>query len=980
MSSPSKGMTGTIDNVLQSIFLITLRRKNSVDSSPTSFLSNSSYYFVGDVSGDDFISYDNLNELICIRLANSNEVGGAIGYLWGCYSRLVEKSSLPVIAQILEMCRKQIVSFIASCLSEDEIFGANSANSFEDLLNVLSRDDRIPRDLLRILWKELIDELILQEQFDIVSQKILSHFFEKRLSNLSWSVVDDVQSNLQCFYKLCCLDKRIAIKVATHKHFLVPAEATNLTNNRAGNTIFNMPSLKGGAVVERSTPLGCIFRISARFRDQTVVNLFKDSHKSPQNIVQGNISRLQNSLEMIHSLSHDIVLALLKASKNSMLSWMEQSLVLNQDATKDTPNQWITSSPGMLINLGAMFLKLCKKILDDESKLQKVNWDFLFHQSGVRLFGKDETKLLRGEAFGNNPVSNEETDFNFITTCFFSTLRALQLGIVSEISQYRNHMRRLQHFHAGLRDDNPNAVNALVMKITADVCLLSPTMNEDLVQFTCGFCQSLYNQLNDATSNGNQTQTDESNDLWMLERSHTKEKAIKLLTQLPETFVDACMNTLLFIAKTDSSRLSVGNMQYVLLLIVYFLRRPWAISSPHLRANFGGILYYLFLPKSFMQGEERWSANASSDSLFSHYLSELPEVFQNLAPSLLLLYGDVEKTGFYERMTHRRNIMVVLKYLWTLSAHRSAFRGIAVSNRSAEDGVSYFIRFANGLLNETNHLVSDTIEHLIDIKVINEAMNDHAGWTARTDEEREQMTSRLEEHEQHVSGASGLCLETLELLSLISSDKDIQGPFLIPEILDRFVSMLNNVLLRLTGKKSMELKVDNMHKYNFEPQKMLSLTCRTVAHFSEYSAFHEALANNGFYQEGAPLRKSIKTVQKLNLLTDDEINNLEKILKGAEDARSTSNALDHLHDDAPYEYLDPLLQTLMRDPVKLPSGNIVDRSTIAQHLLNDETDPFNRQPLTINQLEPQDKLKAEIEEWIQKQILKSAKPKLESSA
>jgi hypothetical protein len=42
--------------------------------------------------------------------------------------------------------------------------------------------------------------------------------------------------------------------------------------------------------------------------------------------------------------------------------------------------------------------------------------------------------------------------------------------------------------------------------------------------------------------------------------------------------------------------------------------------------------------------------------------------------------------------------------------------------------------------------------------------------------------------------------------------------------------------------------------------------------------------------------------------------------------------------DAPDEFLDPLLMTLMRDPVRLPtSGNIVDRSTIAQHLLNDET-------------------------------------------
>ena len=53
---------------------------------------------------------------------------------------------------------------------------------------------------------------------------------------------------------------------------------------------------------------------------------------------------------------------------------------------------------------------------------------------------------------------------------------------------------------------------------------------------------------------------------------------------------------------------------------------------------------------------------------------------------------------------------------------------------------------------------------------------------------------------------------------------------------------------------------------------------------------------------------------------------------------SLSQDLDALMADAPDEFLDPLLSTLMRDPVRLPtSGNIVDRSTIAQHLLNDET-------------------------------------------
>ena len=48
-------------------------------------------------------------------------------------------------------------------------------------------------------------------------------------------------------------------------------------------------------------------------------------------------------------------------------------------------------------------------------------------------------------------------------------------------------------------------------------------------------------------------------------------------------------------------------------------------------------------------------------------------------------------------------------------------------------------------------------------------------------------------------------------------------------------------------------------------------------------------------------------------------------------------------EDAPLDFMDPLLDTLMRDPVRLPtSKTIVDRATIAQHLLNTDTGKLNR--------------------------------------
>ena len=48
--------------------------------------------------------------------------------------------------------------------------------------------------------------------------------------------------------------------------------------------------------------------------------------------------------------------------------------------------------------------------------------------------------------------------------------------------------------------------------------------------------------------------------------------------------------------------------------------------------------------------------------------------------------------------------------------------------------------------------------------------------------------------------------------------------------------------------------------------------------------------------------------------------------------------------------VDPLMQTLMQDPVCLPSGITMDRAIIVRHLLNDPTDPFTRQPLSEDML------------------------------
>ena len=57
------------------------------------------------------------------------------------------------------------------------------------------------------------------------------------------------------------------------------------------------------------------------------------------------------------------------------------------------------------------------------------------------------------------------------------------------------------------------------------------------------------------------------------------------------------------------------------------------------------------------------------------------------------------------------------------------------------------------------------------------------------------------------------------------------------------------------------------------------------------------------------------------------------------------------------------MDTLMKDPVNLPSGIVMERSIIERHLLNSATDPFSRLPLTAEQLVPNLELKQRIQAW-----------------
>lgn len=91
-------------------------------------------------------------------------------------------------------------------------------------------------------------------------------------------------------------------------------------------------------------------------------------------------------------------------------------------------------------------------------------------------------------------------------------------------------------------------------------------------------------------------------------------------------------------------------------------------------------------------------------------------------------------------------------------------------------------------------------------------------------------------------------------------------------------------------------------------------------------------------------------IEKNNIRSAIEVEKFRSLIQKAGEIYAMNQKNEDDFADAPDEFRDPLMDTLMTDPVLLPSGVIMDRSIITRHLLNSQTDPFNRQTLTEEQL------------------------------
>jgi len=784
--------------------------------------------------GSALLTVENIAEILASRLAISPKSGqyatsgdkAFFAYLGSCHKRASEElKNMPVksndlatteeLKKILNEMKTQLVSFAASSLIYPDLFEL-AKDGPSQITHCLANSTLDPASSITIgvagknssFFGALCDELINQDlgAFETVVADILKEIKEELLQ--CETVLDSSGSNglvhISALNALCSY-KKAAIVVAKTPGFLLPEEGTPKAAEKISiqppspppgasqqqQQIFRMMAAmsgrnssylrRSGPALEKETLLGLIFRLGVPMDNKSVTEQFQGIAKRSRNNIKNTTDGLRRQLRVYQDSVHIFLKSLITAGENArtpVLQWITDALLVNVGATALRPDKTKVSNPQTLQNIAVVLLKLCERFMDDPSRIHP---GFVWSEEdngGIFATSGDDVVSRLGE---NAESCTEPYDARnkFIPQCFFLCARALHLSVVAGASQHTNILRQVNHTAWNLRQRNLDVANdnnfnyILSIQFANEVSMLAPELVIDSLRFF-NLTAAFLTQTND-----------------------------KALPHMPEHLVSDICEYLAFVSKHAEKQMEGVDLGNIFKVVVKLLSPQYAslVRNYNLRAKLGDVLHDVYLPPD-SNGRSSLSSQICCDprSGGQPYLISDADAQESLAPSLLLLYGEVEHTGYYEKMGHRANIASLLQFLWASKEHRNAFRRITQNKTS-------FITFANGIMNEMNSLIVTVMEKLPEIRRVQLQMANPTEWGAVPEEERETISSRHEENEQEVKRALPLCNKTLKMLGFLSTDSDIRSLFLLDELCPRLVNMLLHVLTKLVGAKGMELKV-----------------------------------------------------------------------------------------------------------------------------------------------------------------------------
>ncbi|XP_076046927.1 ubiquitination factor E4A [Oratosquilla oratoria] len=712
-----------------------------------------------------------------------------------------------------------------------------------------------------------------------------------------------------------------------------------------------------------------------------------DYFHEPSSLTHQSLKTVEESIwfaqNNLNEKTYRIFYSILKSSpeaKHKLLLWLEQCLMTNGERSGIWNIQRETDSAncvcdGFMVNLGAVLLQLSQPFTQDISagKILKIDPTFCSAKRGsddelckrgtyVGQLGK-ETCLVPCEEGQERPSKD---NYSFITTCFFLTHRAIYLGtqvVLQKLMKLSQDVGRIQHEFQEAQLQNSPALSFIRMQtesrmtqfLSYKAAAFQPSIIDMQVQFLAATSEWLVQiALCNVDDFCTLTQL-QPLDVQRLSEDMTPHHYLQCI---PEFMVETVRETMRALKHYNAKLLHSGAIHcvpHLMSFILVFMGSPGLMKNPHHRAFLAECLETL-LPDQNASG-------LLGDFVASLFTSH-PGA-QHMVPALLNVFVSIEMTGmsvaFEEKFNYRRPMYEIMKYLWDIPEHSQRFRIMAEEALANMEAARppLFLRFINLLINDAIFLLDEGLMFMTQLRDLEEQRENE--WPSLPADQRRERESSMQ-HTTLLARFHNLQgRETIKVL--VKLTKEISHMFTHKTLVDRVAAMLNHFLAHLVGKKQKQLKVKDMEKYEFQPREMVSNICTIYSHLYHEEAFCRAVCADGRSYNAQMFSQAQEVLIRIKRGSLAE--QIEAVAQAVQASDKAHRQEEDLATEAPEEFLDPLMMNIMSDPVLLPSSQVIcDRQTIARHLLSDQTDPFNRQPLTMEDVIPQKELSQRIQAWM----------------
>ncbi|KAI9465596.1 ubiquitin elongating factor core-domain-containing protein [Lactarius psammicola] len=897
-------------------------------------------------------------------------------YLVGCWKRLnaaraalLKRGHPPTSIQraleLEEKMRHLIISYIGINFQAPDAFYAPAnkevgPQEFVDVLLSLSTlstgmyggstpspnslaDFEVPR-LLQDIVQRFDPEGGLAEILGPVVTKLLFHPCLFREEGLAAS--DPRWRGVLTGLEALVAHKQIATMITKMDEW-IPADATAMT--------FETKSL-----------MGPLLRLNVFSREWPHITklYFSNAETRPATDIESSQGSLRGTLKSLQSTLFQIFNSIVRASpecREAVLAYFSRVISLNLKRAGLQVDPATVASDGFMTNAHLVLLRFAEPFMDAQyTKIDRI--DPLYYAHTSRIDVKEETRI---NATSEEAAAWESTHRlspgaqppNFISDIFYLALATGHYGLqktiktLDDLSKEQDEVRRqLDNITA----DNTWRGTPIQARVEAAIKQMKDEIDRIQAAQMAGITQ-LYDP--EFLFRNNTFTAFVAT--WLIRYADPRKAHPKPVVELPlpkevplgfrvlpEYVLEDVIDYFFFVVRHGPTSLELAGKEEVLIFTLTFMLSTWWIKNPFLKNK---IIDILFCSCFTYRGQS---------SLLGPSLNSHPVALKHLMPALTHFYIEVERTGassqFYDKFS-TRSIAFVLKTVWGNPAHREALK-------KETQNIDKFVRFVNLMINDVTYLMDESLSELAQIHTIQQEMGNQAAWAALPLQQRREREGTLHNLERQATSYTQLGNSTVDMLKIFTAET--KEPFMLPEIVDRLAAMLDYNLDALVGPRCTDLVVENKEKYHFNPRQLLSDVVQVYLNLSNQPEFARAVAGDGRSYRKELFEGAARRCSNYNLKSPTEIEQLRLFVVKVEEAKVTLEAEDDLG-DVPDEFLDPLMCHLMRDPVILPSSRaVVDRSTIKSHLLSDAKDPFNRVPLTIEEVTPDTELKERIEAFL----------------